>query len=181
MIPFWNPWDHGSAQEVISGFLVAIKMIRKVQNIFKKSGFGGFGESWLGFCHCNPTYDTFLESLGPWECSGSVSRFFGHHQDDQEGPECPKTGNLEDLGHLDKDFVIVTPHMIPFWNPWNHGSYQLVFQGFLVIIRMIRKVQNFQIHGIWRIWGILTRILLLQPHIWYLFGILGTIGVLRKC
>ena len=88
--------------------------------------FGGFGAFWWGFCYCNPTYDTFLESLEPWELSVSVSRF-------------------------------------------------------LVIIRMIRKVQNFQIHGIWRIWGILTRILLLQPHIWYLFGILGTIGVLRKC
>ena len=61
---------------------------------------------------CNPTYDTFLESLGPWEYSGSVSRIFGHHQDDQEGQECPKTGVLEDFGCLDGDFVIVTTHMI---------------------------------------------------------------------
>ena len=31
------------------------------------------------------TYDTFLESLGPWEYIGIVSRIFGHYQDDQEG------------------------------------------------------------------------------------------------
>ena len=165
MIPFWNPWDHGSAQELFPGFLVIIKMIRKVQNVQKLAIWRILGHFDWGFCYCNSTYDTFLESLEPWELSVSVSRFFGHHQDDQEGPKFPNTWDLEDLGHLDKDFVIVTPHMIPFWNPWNHGSYQLVFQGFLVIIRMIRKVQNFQIHGIWRIWGILTRILLLQPHI----------------
>ena len=110
MIPFLNPWDHGSAQEVFPGFLVIIRMIRKVQNV-------------------------------------------------------QKTGDLEDLGHFDGDFVIVTPHMIPFWNPWNHGSYQLVFQGFLVIIRMIRKVQNFQILGIWRIWGHLDKdFVIVNPH-----------------
>ena len=63
----------------------------------KNYGFGGFWVSWWGFCHCNPTYDTFLEYLGPWEYSGIVSRIFGHHQDDQEGQECPKTG-LESLG-----------------------------------------------------------------------------------
>ena len=56
----------------------------------KNWGFGGFWVSWWVFCHCNPTYDTFLESLGPWGCSESVSRIFGHHQDDQEGQECPK-------------------------------------------------------------------------------------------
>ena len=39
--------------------------------------------------------------------------FFYHHQDDQEGPECPTTGNLDDLGHLDGDFVIINLHMIP--------------------------------------------------------------------
>ena len=33
MIPFWNPWDYGSAREVFLGFLVAIRMIRKVQNV----------------------------------------------------------------------------------------------------------------------------------------------------
>ena len=38
---------------------------------------------------------------------------FDHHQDDQEGPECPKSRYLEDLGHLDGDFVIVNLHMIP--------------------------------------------------------------------
>ena len=46
---------------------------------------------------------------------------------DQEGPKFPNTWGLEDLGHLDKDFVIVTPHMIPFWNPWDHRSAQEVF------------------------------------------------------
>ena len=71
-----------------------------------------------------------MESLEPWELSVSVSRFFGHHQDDQEGPKFPNTWDLEDLGHLDKDFVIVTPHMIPFWNPWDHGSAQEVFPVF---------------------------------------------------
>ena len=49
-----------------------------------------------------------MESLGPWECSGSVSRILGHHQDDQKGPECPKIGDLEDLCHLGGDFVIVS-------------------------------------------------------------------------
>ena len=48
------------------------------------------------------------------EYSEGVSRIFGHHQDDKEGPKCPKTGDFEDLGHIDGDFVIVTPHMIPF-------------------------------------------------------------------
>ena len=78
-----------------------------------------------------------MEFLGPWECAGSVSGIFGH-QDDQEGPECPKTWDLEDLGHLNMDFVIATLHSIPFQNPWDHGSYQEVFPGF-VIIGMIRK------------------------------------------
>merc|ERR1712105_124142 len=55
------------------------------------------------------TYDTFLESLGPWGCSESVSRIFGHHQDDQEGQECPKTGDLEDLGYLDGFFYHCNP------------------------------------------------------------------------
>ena len=94
--------------------------------------FWGFGAYWWGFFHCNPTYDTFLESLGPWECSGGVSSIFGHHLDDQEGPKYPKTDYLEDLGHLDGDFfTIVTPHMIPFWNPWGpwecSGSVSKIF------------------------------------------------------
>ena len=74
---------------------------------------GGHEDNFV-FATVIPTYDTFLESLGPWESSGVVSRIFNHHQDDQEGPKCPKTGDLEELGHLDGDFVIVTPHMIPF-------------------------------------------------------------------
>ena len=44
---------------------------------------------------------------------------FGHNQEDQEGQECPQHGVLEDFGCLDRDFVIATSHMIPFWNPWD--------------------------------------------------------------
>ena len=47
---------------------------------------------------------------------------FGHHQEDQEGQECPKHGVLEDFGCLDGYFVIVPPHMIPFWNSWDNVS-----------------------------------------------------------
>ena len=39
---------------------------------------------------------------------------FGHHQDDHEDQECPKTRVLEDFGCLDGGFDNVTPHMIPF-------------------------------------------------------------------
>jgi len=66
----------------------------------KNWGFGGFWVSWLGFCHCNPTYDSFFESLGPGEYSGIVASIFGHHQDDRGGQECPKTGVLEHFGCL---------------------------------------------------------------------------------
>ena len=52
-----------------------------------------------------------------------------------------------------------------FWKPWVHGHAQEVFPGFLVTIRMIRKLQNVQKLGIWRIWGILMVIFTLQPHI----------------
>ena len=31
-------------------------------------------------------------------------------------------------------FFIITPHMTPFWNPWDHGSTQKVFPGFMVTI-----------------------------------------------
>ena len=111
------------------------------------------------FFHCNPTYDTFLESLGPWEYSGSVSKIFGHHQDDQERPKCPKTGDFEDLGHLDGNFVIVTPHMRMFWHSWDHGSVQEVFPA-LLVIRMTSKVQIVKKkRGIWWIWDILMGIL----------------------
>ena len=104
MIHFCNPWDYGSAQELFPGFLVAIRISRKVKNVFLN-------------------------------------------------------GDLEDLENLDWDFVIVTPHMIHFWNPWDQGNVQEVFIGYLVIIRMIRKVQNVQKLGIWRIWGIYMGIL----------------------
>ena len=45
---------------------------------------------------------------------------------------------------------------------------------------MIRNVKNVQNMGFWRILGILMAILSLYPHICYLFGILGTKGVLWK-
>ena len=35
MIHFWNPWHHGSAQEVFSVILVIIRMVRKVKNAKK--------------------------------------------------------------------------------------------------------------------------------------------------
>ena len=54
---------------------------------------------------------------------------FGHHQDDQEAQECPPSGGLEDFGYLDGDFVTQTPHMIPFWNPQNHGNTLEVISG----------------------------------------------------
>ena len=66
----------------------------------KNWGFGGFWVSWWSFCHCTPTYDTFLESLEAWEYSGSVSRTFRHQQDDQDGQKCPKTGVLALCSHL---------------------------------------------------------------------------------
>ena len=46
--------------------------------------------------------------------------------------------DLEDLGNLDGDFVIVTPYMIPLWNPWDQENVQEVFLVFLVMISMIR-------------------------------------------
>ena len=35
-------------------------------------GFGKNGKSWWCFCHPNLTYDTFLESLGTGQCTGSI-------------------------------------------------------------------------------------------------------------
>ena len=84
----------------------------------------------MGILSLCPIYDTILESLEPWEYSGSVYRIFGHHQDDQEGQECPKTGVLEDFRCLDEVFVIEPEHMTPFWNPWNQGSIQEGFPVF---------------------------------------------------
>ena len=55
-----------------------------------------------------------MKSLGPQEYSEIVSMIFGHHQEDQEGQECPKTGVLEDFGCLDGVYDIFTLHMIPF-------------------------------------------------------------------
>ena len=76
------------------------------------------------------TYDTVLESLGLWEYSGSISKNFGNHQDDQEGQEYPKAGYLENFGCLDGNFTIATPHMILFWNPWDMGVLRKSFQEF---------------------------------------------------
>ena len=78
-------------------------MIRKVQNVQKLVILRIWGIL-MGIFFIVTPHDTFLESLGPWECSGGVSRIFGHHQDDQEGPKYPKTDYLEDLGYLDGDF-----------------------------------------------------------------------------
>ena len=58
----------------------------------------GGHEDNLIFTTVTPTYDTFLESLGPWECSGGVSRIFGHHQDDQEGPQMSKNRQFRGYG-----------------------------------------------------------------------------------
>ena len=58
----------------------------------------------------------------PWDLGSTLedfSKIFGHHQEDQEGQECPKHGVLEDFGCLDGYFVIVNSHMIHFWNPWD--------------------------------------------------------------
>ena len=38
------------------------------------------------------TYDTFLESLGPDQCPGSVNKQHDHSQDYQEGLECTQLG-----------------------------------------------------------------------------------------
>ena len=95
----------------------------------KNWGFRGFWVSWWGFCHCTPTYDTFLKSLGPWEWPWMVSRIFWLIYEDQDGQKCPKTGDLGDWGRIDWVFVIVTPHMISFWNPWNIESCLDCFSG----------------------------------------------------
>ena len=87
---------------------------------------------------------------------------FGHHQEDQEGQECPKHGVLEDFGCLDVYFVIVSPHMIPFWNPWDIVSILEGCTGFFVTIMKIRKVKNVEHMGLWRI-------LSFFPHIHNIF------------
>ena len=69
------------------------------------------------------------------------------------------TGYLEHCGCCDGTFTIVTPHMILFSNPWDHGSTQEVFSGILVIIRMIMNVKNVKKLGIWRIVGVLMEFL----------------------
>ena len=50
-----------------------------------------------------------------------------------------KTRGLEDLGNLDGDFVIVSPHIIYFRNPWD---LQISSLGPLTTIISIFCVQN---------------------------------------
>ena len=100
-----------------------------------------------------------MESLGPWQNSGSVFGTFGHHHDDQEAQECPQNGDLEDFGCLDEDFFTLFIHMIPFWNPYNHGKTQEEYLDHLVTISMIRKLRNILEMVILRILGVLMGIL----------------------
>ena len=128
-----------------------------------RSGMSTMSKTWgyvlWGFYQCNPTYDTFLESLGHCEYFGRVYTTFGHHQEDQEGQESPKHGVLEDFCCFDGYFVIVPPHMIPFWNPWDIVSTLEGCTRHLVTIRKIRKVKNVQNMGFWRILAVLMGIL----------------------
>ena len=81
------------------------------------------------FDHYTPTYDTFLKSLGLWEYSGSVSKTFVHHQDDQPSQECPKTKVLEDFRCLGGDFVIVSPTL---------NTYKNAFLLLLLLLLLLR-------------------------------------------
>ena len=70
----------------------------------------------------------------------------------QEGQECPKTGVLKDFGYLDGGFDIVTPHVIPFWNPWDHGSKLELFTRFLSPSELTgrsRMYKNLGFKGFW--------------------------------
>ena len=69
MIPFWNPWNQGSAQEVFPGYLVIISIISNVQNIQKTGDLEDLG-------HLDRDFVILIPGI------------FGHHHDDQEGPEC---------------------------------------------------------------------------------------------
>ena len=51
----------------------------------------------LAFSHANWTYDTFLESLGPYQCLGSDNKIHDHSQEDQEALECTQVGHLEEM------------------------------------------------------------------------------------
>ena len=79
-------------------FYDTIRMIRKVNNVLLM-GFGGNWVSLYLFCHSNHTYDTFLESSGPEQCTGSISMHHVYHQDDQEAQEY---------------------HLIVIWRIWIH-------------------------------------------------------------
>ena len=58
-----------------------------------------------------------------------------------------KTEVLKEFWYLDGGFDIVTPNVIPFWNPWDHGSKLELFTRFFVTIRINRKVKNVQKFG----------------------------------
>ena len=62
-------------------------------------------------------------------------------------------------------FFSLNLNMTLFWNPWDQGSTQEVFLGFLYTIRIIRKVKNVQKLGFWRVFGVLIRFLSLKLNI----------------
>ena len=119
----------------------------------------------MGFCHWNLTYDTFLESLGPWVYLGMVSRNFSPHQGGQGGKKCPKNRNFDDFGGFLWVFVIGTSHMIPFWNTRDHRSTQEWFPEIFHTIRWIRGVKNAPKIGILMILEVFMGFLSLEPHI----------------
>ena len=64
----------------------------------KTGNFWGFWDNLWSFCHCNSTYDTFLEFMDPWELPGFVSRIVGDHFEDKDGKKYPKIGIWGILG-----------------------------------------------------------------------------------
>ena len=93
--------------------MVTNRIIRKVKNVPKLKFWRILGVL-IVFMIFLPHICYLFKSLGPQEYSEIVFLIFGHHQEDQEGQECPKTGVLEDFRCLDGVYDIFTPHMIPF-------------------------------------------------------------------
>ena len=58
------------------------------------------------FCHPNLTYNTFLESAGPGQYTGRISRHHVYHQGDQNGQECLLNGAFILFFYT---FVVVEP------------------------------------------------------------------------
>ena len=101
---FWNPWDHRSTGEVFPRILVIIMIIRRVNSIKTTGNLEDFGCLGGNFTIVTPHMILFWN---PWDhgCTHKVfSRNFGHNQDDQEGQECLKTGDLEDIRCFYGDF-----------------------------------------------------------------------------